>query len=209
MARRLPRAARPRSRGPAPLRPTCHQAQRLARRSSRPEHASHSGGPAPGMAGGRGDERARAQRSKQGTTQWSAAPCASSGPVRQAGKAALVNTAGAAGHAVSREGWKPARVETRSGSMRTARVVHRQGGWARGPARPGQPDRVRQVHRVFPEASLITVAHAMRATVIYGTRDVRVVNVPDATLVEPTDAIVRVTQTCTGGSDRLALPLDG
>ena len=37
-ARRLQRAARPRSRGPAPLRPTCHQAQRLARRSSRCEH---------------------------------------------------------------------------------------------------------------------------------------------------------------------------
>lgn len=41
----------------------------------------------------------------------------------------------------------------------------------------------------------------MRATMMYGTRDVRVVNVPDATLVEPTDAIVRVTRACICGSD--------
>jgi hypothetical protein len=122
-ARRLPRAARPRSRGPAPLRPTCHQAQRLARRSSRSEQTQHSGGPAPGMAGGRGDDLARAQPTKRSATQWSAAPCASSGPVRQAGErnrwrsrtrdghqracgprpregAALVITAGAAGQSV-------------------------------------------------------------------------------------------------------------
>ena len=41
LARRTPRAARQGSRGPAALRPTCHQAnacERLARRSSRPEH---------------------------------------------------------------------------------------------------------------------------------------------------------------------------
>lgn len=36
LAHRLPRAAHPCSRGPAALRPTCHQAQRLARQSSRP-----------------------------------------------------------------------------------------------------------------------------------------------------------------------------
>lgn len=41
----------------------------------------------------------------------------------------------------------------------------------------------------------------MRATVMYGARDVRVANVPDATLVEPTDAIVRVTRACICGSD--------
>lgn len=41
----------------------------------------------------------------------------------------------------------------------------------------------------------------MRATVMYSAQDVRVVNVPDATIVEPTDAIVRVTQACICGSD--------
>ena len=41
----------------------------------------------------------------------------------------------------------------------------------------------------------------MRATIMYAAGDVRVVNVPDATLVEPTDAIVRVTQACICGSD--------
>jgi len=41
----------------------------------------------------------------------------------------------------------------------------------------------------------------MLATVMYAARDVRVVNVPDATLVEPTDAIVRVTRSCICGSD--------
>src|SRR5205085_5619421 len=46
-----------------------------------------------------------------------------------------------------------------------------------------------------PEAS------PMRATVMYGAGDVRVENVPDATLVEPTDAIVRVTRACVCGSD--------
>ena len=105
----------PRSRGSATLRPTCHQAKRLARWSSRSEHTSHSGGPATGMAGGRGDDQARAQQTKRSATQWSAAPCASSGPVRRAGRrsrnatdikgprapatgrAAVVITAGAAG----------------------------------------------------------------------------------------------------------------
>lgn len=41
----------------------------------------------------------------------------------------------------------------------------------------------------------------MRATMMYGARDVRVENVPDATLAEPTDAIVRVTRACICGSD--------
>jgi len=41
----------------------------------------------------------------------------------------------------------------------------------------------------------------MLATVMYSAGDVRVVNVPDPTLVEPTDAIVRVTQACICGSD--------
>src|SRR3954469_14248118 len=41
----------------------------------------------------------------------------------------------------------------------------------------------------------------MRATVMYGAGDVRVENVPDAGLVEPTDALLRVTRACICGSD--------
>ena len=41
----------------------------------------------------------------------------------------------------------------------------------------------------------------MRATVMYGAGDVRVESVPDATVVEPTDAVVRVTRACICGSD--------
>jgi len=41
----------------------------------------------------------------------------------------------------------------------------------------------------------------VRATVYYGTRDVRVEEVPDATLREPTDALVRVTYAAICGSD--------
>src|SRR5687767_4714609 len=41
----------------------------------------------------------------------------------------------------------------------------------------------------------------MRATVMYGAHDVRVESVPDARLVEPTDALVRVTRACICGSD--------
>ena len=41
----------------------------------------------------------------------------------------------------------------------------------------------------------------MRATVMYGVHDVRVERVPDARLVESTDALVRVTRACICGSD--------
>jgi len=41
----------------------------------------------------------------------------------------------------------------------------------------------------------------MRATVMYGAGDVRVETVPDARLVEPTDAVVRVTRAGICGSD--------
>jgi threonine dehydrogenase-like Zn-dependent dehydrogenase len=41
----------------------------------------------------------------------------------------------------------------------------------------------------------------MRATVIHGAGDVRVENVPDAALREPTDALVRVVRACICGSD--------
>jgi threonine dehydrogenase-like Zn-dependent dehydrogenase len=41
----------------------------------------------------------------------------------------------------------------------------------------------------------------MRATVMYAAHDVRVENVPDAALREPTDALVRITRSCICGSD--------
>src|SRR5438094_3193050 len=41
----------------------------------------------------------------------------------------------------------------------------------------------------------------MRATVLYGAGDVRVENVPDARLIQPTDALVAVSRACICGSD--------
>ena len=41
----------------------------------------------------------------------------------------------------------------------------------------------------------------MKATVMYGAGDVRVESVPDARLIEPTDALVTITRACICGSD--------
>lgn len=41
----------------------------------------------------------------------------------------------------------------------------------------------------------------MRATIMYKAGDVRIENVPDSTLKEPTDALLRVTRACICGSD--------
>jgi threonine dehydrogenase-like Zn-dependent dehydrogenase len=41
----------------------------------------------------------------------------------------------------------------------------------------------------------------MRATLMYGAGDVRIENVPDAGIIEPTDALLRVTRACICGSD--------
>ena len=41
----------------------------------------------------------------------------------------------------------------------------------------------------------------MRATVMYGAGDVRIENVPDPQIIEPTDAVIRVTRACVCGSD--------
>ncbi|MCW0447206.1 alcohol dehydrogenase catalytic domain-containing protein [Xanthomonas sacchari] len=41
----------------------------------------------------------------------------------------------------------------------------------------------------------------MRATVLFGAGDVRVENVPDAAILSPTDAVVRVVRACICGSD--------
>lgn len=41
----------------------------------------------------------------------------------------------------------------------------------------------------------------MRATVMYAAGDVRIANIPDARIEQPTDAVVRVTRACICGSD--------
>lgn len=41
----------------------------------------------------------------------------------------------------------------------------------------------------------------MRATVMHRAHDVRIENVPDAAIVEPTDAVIRITRACVCGSD--------
>jgi threonine dehydrogenase-like Zn-dependent dehydrogenase len=41
----------------------------------------------------------------------------------------------------------------------------------------------------------------MRATLIYGAGDIRIEDVPDPKLIEPTDAVVRVLRSCVCGSD--------
>lgn len=41
----------------------------------------------------------------------------------------------------------------------------------------------------------------MRATLMYGAGDVRIDEVPDAGLLQPTDAVVRITRSCICGSD--------
>jgi threonine dehydrogenase-like Zn-dependent dehydrogenase len=41
----------------------------------------------------------------------------------------------------------------------------------------------------------------MRATVMYRAGDVRIENLPDATIVHPTDAVIRITRACICGSD--------
>src|SRR5215831_17725297 len=41
----------------------------------------------------------------------------------------------------------------------------------------------------------------MRATVMYSAGDVRIENVPDPQIIEPTDAVIRVTRACICGSD--------
>jgi threonine dehydrogenase-like Zn-dependent dehydrogenase len=41
----------------------------------------------------------------------------------------------------------------------------------------------------------------MRATVMYSAGDIRIENVPDPQIIEPTDAVIRVTRACVCGSD--------
>lgn len=49
----------------------------------------------------------------------------------------------------------------------------------------------------------------MRATVMHGAGDVRIENVPDAKLVDPTDAILRVTRACILRQRPVAVLRDG
>src|SRR5918992_158945 len=53
----------------------------------------------------------------------------------------------------------------------------------------------------------------MRGTVLYGPRDVRFEERPDPTIVEPTDAVIRISAACVCGSDlwpyRGIEPIDG
>jgi threonine dehydrogenase-like Zn-dependent dehydrogenase len=53
----------------------------------------------------------------------------------------------------------------------------------------------------------------VRGAVIYGPRDVRFEECPDPTIVEPTDAIIRISAACVCGSDlwpyRGIEPIDG
>ena len=41
----------------------------------------------------------------------------------------------------------------------------------------------------------------MRGTVLYGPRDVRFEERPEPMIIEPTDAIIRITAACVCGSD--------
>ena len=56
-------------------------------------------------------------------------------------------------------------------------------------------------HRLRRPGSSCASVTGMRATVMYGAGDVRVETVPDARLIEPTDALVAVTRAAICGSD--------
>src|SRR3954463_4192401 len=54
---------------------------------------------------------------------------------------------------------------------------------------------------VFEAMAHASDSGCMRATVMYSAGDVRIADVPDPSIAEPTDAIVRVTSACICGSD--------
>src|SRR4051794_34053265 len=41
----------------------------------------------------------------------------------------------------------------------------------------------------------------MKGTMLYGPRDIRIEDLPDPTIIKPTDAILRLAATCICGSD--------
>src|SRR3989442_524700 len=59
-----------------------------------------------------------------------------------------------------------------------------------------KPSRSRRNHTFTQERRL-----TMRGTILYGPRDVRFEERPDPTIIEPTDAIIRISAACVCGSD--------
>src|SRR4051794_35731584 len=68
------------------------------------------------------------------------------------------------------------------------------------PRRLGRPCRY-PFHRVSHPARIGAFVNGMKATVMFAAGDVRIQDVPDPSIIEPTDAIVRVTSACICGSD--------
>src|SRR4051794_40376510 len=77
-------------------------------------------------------------------------------------------------------------------------------GDASGPPR-GRPRPAPAAHRILRTSQMPKNRQfggkTMRATLIYGAGDVRIEDVPDPVLREPTDALVRVVRSCICGSD--------
>ncbi|MEA2300308.1 MAG: hypothetical protein QOE44_843, partial [Solirubrobacteraceae bacterium] len=64
-----------------------------------------------------------------------------------------------------------------------------------------RPDPFDHGAALAPDTSSTERRTQMRATIMYSAGDVRVEDVPDATITNPTDALVRVTNACICGSD--------
>jgi threonine dehydrogenase-like Zn-dependent dehydrogenase len=56
-------------------------------------------------------------------------------------------------------------------------------------------------HKVSQVAQRAAFLRTMKATYMYAAGDVRIIEVPDPVLVDPTDAIIRITRACVCGSD--------
>jgi threonine dehydrogenase-like Zn-dependent dehydrogenase len=88
---------------------------------------------------------------------------------------------------------------------RRSRLARRAGLGVPNPSHPwggmgSQPGRC-PLAAIGGEAAAWSYGSAMRATLMYGAGDVRVETVPDARLIEPTDALVRVRRAGISGSD--------
>src|SRR3954469_21752508 len=68
-------------------------------------------------------------------------------------------------------------------------------------ASPSRASAKRSPRRSRPPKSRRDLEKKMRATVMHSAGDVRVEDVPDARLVDPTDALIRITRACICGSD--------
>src|SRR4051794_19905227 len=90
--------------------------------------------------------------------------------------------------------------------MRARRDIRNSRISCRRSTRPSLARRIAQLAqrgaRSTPfEARCRSTVDAMRATFMYAAGDVRVEDVPDPSIVEPTDAIIRITSACVCGSD--------